>query len=136
VNEPSFENLLSFEERPLKHITSKYKELEDTLWQTALVAAGEMEIRPGGENAVRAWITIGIQRMERQGRLASEDLRLAHINMRKLIDLLKTEAVFLGKPDQIDGSAFHAARRRLRRQASLITFTLWPFWPYNFVLTN
>jgi hypothetical protein len=62
-------------ERSLKHITSKYKELEDTLWQAALDAAGQMEIRPGGETSVRAWITVGIQRMERQGRLASEDLR-------------------------------------------------------------
>jgi hypothetical protein len=52
------------------------------------------------------------------------------------LDLMKREAVFLGKADQLDNATFHAARRRLRRQASLTTFALWPFWPHNFVATN
>jgi len=49
---------------------------------------------------------------------------------------MKKEAVFLGKPDRLDNTTFHAARRRLQRQASLTTFALWPFWPHNFVATN
>jgi hypothetical protein len=49
---------------------------------------------------------------------------------------MKREAVFLGKAEQLDYPTFHAARRRLQRQATLITFTLWPFWPHNFVATN
>jgi hypothetical protein len=49
---------------------------------------------------------------------------------------MKKEAVFLGKPDRLDIATFEAARRRLRRQASLTTFGLWPFWPHNFVATN
>jgi hypothetical protein len=52
------------------------------------------------------------------------------------IDLMKREAVFLGKAEQLDYPTFHAARRRLQRQATLTTFTLWPFWPHNFVATN
>jgi len=52
------------------------------------------------------------------------------------LDLMKRRAVFLGKADQLDNATFHAARRRLRRQASLTTFALWPFWPHNFVATN
>ena len=74
--------------------------------------------------------------MERQRRLAPEDLAIAHINLRKFIGLMKKEAVFLGKPDRLDIATFQAARRRLRRQASLTTFALWPFWPHNFVATD
>ena len=76
------------------------------------------------------------QRMERQRRLAPEDLAIAHANLRKLIGLMKKEAVFLGKPDRLDNATFHAAHRRLRRQASLTAFALWPFWPHNFVATD
>jgi hypothetical protein len=134
VTKSNFE--MQIEGKPLNHITSQSRELEHKLWQTALDAAGKVEIGPVCASSLRAWIAIGIQRMERQGRLAAEDLALAHANLRKFVDLLKREAVFLGKPNQIDSSTFHAARRRLRRQSSISTFTLWPFWPLNFVLTT
>jgi hypothetical protein len=120
------------------HITSylKQKELEDDLWQTVLETVGPVEIHPACERSLRAWITIGAQRMERQRRLTPEDLSIAQANLRKFIDILKREAVFLGKPNHFDNSTFHAARRRLQRHASLTTFTLWPFWPHNFVSTS
>jgi hypothetical protein len=109
---------------------------EDAFWKTALETAGTLKIDPACAMAVRAWIRIGVRRMERQRRLASEDFSIAHANLRKLIDLMKREAVFLGKAEQLDNATFHADRRRLQRQATLTTFTLWPFWPHNFVATN
>ena len=120
------------------HITSdlKPRELEDTLWQTALETVVPLEIHPAGALSLKAWITIGVKRMERQRRLTPEDLAIADTNLRKFIGLMKKEAVFLGKPDRLDNATFHAARRRLRRQAALTTFALWPFWPHNFVATN
>jgi hypothetical protein len=120
------------------HITNYLKPtgLEDALWKTILETGGPVEIRPACERSLRAWITIGIQRMERQRRLGPEDLAIAHASLRKFVDILKKEAVFLGKPNYLDNTTFHAARRRLRRQGSLSAFTLWPFWPHSFVLTS
>ena len=114
----------------------KERAFEDALWQTALETAGSVEFSLGCERSLRAWIIIGIQRMERQRRMAPQDVAIAHRNLRKFIDLLKKEAVFLGKPNRLDNATFHAARLRLRRQASMTTLTLWPFWPHNFVLTS
>jgi hypothetical protein len=68
--------------------------------------------------------------------MAPEDLATAQRNLQKFIDILKKEAVFLGKPNNLDNATFQAARLRLRRQASMTTLTLWPFWPHNFVLTS
>ena len=120
------------------HIPSYLNErtLEEALWETALETAGTLEIQPGCALSLRAWITIGVERMERQRRLAPEDFAIAQANLRRLIDLMKREAVFLGNAEQLDNATFHAARRRLRRHASLTAFALWPFWPHNFVATN
>jgi hypothetical protein len=120
------------------HVPSYLNEgaFEDAFWKTVLETAGTVKIHPACAIALRAWIRIGVQRMERQRGLAPEDLAIAHANLRKLIDLMKREAVFLGKAEQLDYATFHAARRRLQRQATLTTFTLWPFWPHNFVATN
>ena len=107
--------------------------LEETLWQTVLETAEPAEIQPTGEQSLRGWITIGVQRLERQRRLAPEDLALAHGNLKKFVELMKKEAVFLGRPGQLDNVSFHAARRRIGREAFLTAFTLWPFWPHNFV---
>jgi hypothetical protein len=114
----------------------KLRELEDAIWQTALETIGTTEIEPACALSLRAWITIGVLRMERQRRLTPEDIAKAKANLAKLVDLMKKEAVFLGKPDHLDNAAFRAARRRLQRQASLSAFALWPFWPRSFVATN
>jgi hypothetical protein len=114
----------------------KPEALEDTLWRTAVEAVSPLEIDPACAARLRAWITIGVQRMERQRRLAAADLAIAHTNLGKLISLMKKEAVFLGKPDRLDNATFQATRRRLRRQASWTAFALWPFWPHNFVASN
>jgi hypothetical protein len=114
----------------------KLRALEDALWQTALETVGRLEMHPACALSLRAWITIGVQRMERQSRLTPEDLATAQTNLREFIGIMKREAVFLGTPDRLDNATFRAARRRLQRQASLTTFALWPFWPHNFVATN
>jgi hypothetical protein len=120
------------------HIPSYLDEsaLEDALWKTALETAGTLEIHPTCGLSLQAWITVGVQRMERQRRTAPEDLAVARASLRKFIDLMKREAVFLGKADRLDNVTFRAARRRVRRQATLAAFALWPFWPQNFVATN
>ena len=100
----------------------KPRGLEDALWKTVLEAAGPVEIRPACERSLRGWITIGAQRMERQRRLTPEDLAIAHASMSNFVDILKKEAVFLGKPNYLDNTTFHAARRRLRRQSSFESF--------------
>jgi len=112
------------------------KTLEDKFWQTALETTDTLEIDPACALSLRSWIAIGVQRMDRQRRLASEDAVIAQTNLRKFIELMKKEAVFLGRPDHLDNTTFHAARRRLRRMAALTTFALWPFWPHNFVATH
>src|SRR5262249_18773987 len=63
-------------------------------------------------------IGVGVQRMERQRRLAPEDLATARRNLVKLLDLLKKEAVFLGNPNTLNNASFQAARKRLRRRLS------------------
>jgi|SRR5262249_14545195 len=114
----------------------KERTLQETLWQSVLECAQQMEISPACAESLRAWIAVGVQRMERQRRLAPEDLATARSNLVKLLDLLKKEAVFLGNPNQLDNSTFQAVRKRLRRQSTFSTFTLWPFWPRSFVLTQ
>jgi hypothetical protein len=114
----------------------KPRPLEEALWQTALEALGSAELQRTCALSLRAWIAVGVQRMERQRRWTPEDLTLAHVNLRKFVNLMKREAVFLGKSDYLDNAAFRKARERLRRQGSLATFALWPFWPFHFVATN
>jgi hypothetical protein len=114
----------------------KLKDLEDTLWQSALESIGTTEIDSACALSLRAWNTIGVLRMERQRRLTPEDIAEAKANLAKLVDLMKKEAVILGKPEHLDNAAFHAARRRLQRRASFTAFALWPFWPRSFVATN
>jgi hypothetical protein len=123
---------------PTMHIPSYsnlLRALEDALWETALETVSPVEIHPACARLLRAWITIGVQRIERQRRLTPKDFAIAHANLRKFIGLMKREAVFLGKTDRLDNATFVATRRRLRRQGAMTTFALWPFWPHNFVAT-
>jgi hypothetical protein len=115
---------------------SQKQTLADALWQSALATAGPVRISPACERSLRPWIVVGIQRMERQRRMAPKDLALAHRNLQKFVELLKQEAVFLGQPDRLDEATFQAARQRLRRRTAMTPFTLWPFWPHSFVLTS
>ena len=61
-------------------------------------------------------------------------LRLsAKANIKTFINLMNTEAVVLGHADRLDIETLRAAHRQLERRGRLTTFTLWPFWPHEFV---
>ena len=119
-------------------MTRNYKEtlgmltpgdLVDELWETAVEAASPAELGPRCGLFLRAWNTLAVGRMEMEGRLTPRDLATAESNLRRFIQLMKTEAVFLGHADRLDNDCFQAARRRLERRSMLTHFTLWPFWP-------
>ena len=108
----------------------------DELWQTARQAASPMDIGPRSARLLRAWIVIGLKRMEMEGRLSLENLAIAENNLKHFIQLMKTEAVYLGRADRLDKDCFRAAHRRIERRSILSQFTLWPFWPNDLVMNN
>ena len=103
--------------------------LVDELWETAVEAASPAELGPRCGLFLRAWNTLAVGRMEMEGRLTPRDLAAAESNLRRFIQLMKTEAVFLGHADRLDRDCFQAAHGRLERRSMLTQFTLWPFWP-------
>jgi hypothetical protein len=109
------------------------KALSEDLWQIASDTIDTSEMDPAFSRSLRAWITIGVQRMIRQNRVEPQDVMLAHTNLIKLIRLLKEEALYLGHPLRLDNNALRATKKRLRLRASATAFQLWPFWPHNFV---
>ena len=121
-------------------MTKNYKEtlgvlnpgvLVDELWETAVEAASPAEFGPRCGLFLRAWNTLAVGRMEMEGRLTPRDLATAESSFRRFIQLMKTEAVFLGHADRLDRDCFQAAHRRLERRSVLTQFTLWPFWPIS-----
>ena len=115
---------------------SDYRASQDELWKTARQAASPMDIGPHSTRLLRAWIAMGVGRMETEGRLSPENLAIAESNLKHFIQLMKTEAVFLGHTDQLDKDCFHAAHRTLEGHSRVSQFTLWPFWPNDFVMNN
>src|SRR6516164_4395841 len=75
---------------------SDYRASQDELWKTARQAANPMDIGPHSTRLLRAWIAMGVGRMETEGRLSPENLAIAENNLKHFIQLMKTEAVFLG----------------------------------------
>ena len=72
------------------------------------------------------------ERMENEGRLAPHDVALAAANLRRFIEWMKAEAVFLGHADRLDREVFQAVERQLERKGFLSLESLWPFWPNEF----
>ena len=119
-------------------MTKNYKEtlgvlnpgvLVDELWETAVEAASPAEFGPRCGLFLWAWNTFAVGRMEMEGRLTPRDLATAESSLRRFIQLMKTEAVFLGHANRLDRDCFRAAHRRLEQRSILTQFTLWPFWP-------
>jgi hypothetical protein len=110
--------------------------LIDELWQTTVEAASPADVGPNCENLLRAWNFLAVERMESEGRLTSEDLATAERNLRRFVQLMKMEAVFLGHANRLDRDCFQAAHRRLERRSFLSQFTLWPYWPNSVVLNG
>ncbi len=109
--------------------------LVDELWETAVQTASPGTFGPRCERLLRAWNYLAVERMEEEGRLTPEDAATAETNLGRFIELMKTEAVFLGQVNRLNSDCFHAAHRRLERRSMLAQFTLWPFWP-NSVAVN
>ena len=109
----------------------RLRDIEDLLWKAALKSAGKAKIFPACERSLRAWIVIAVQRMGRQHRLGPNDVSIAEESVTEFVELLKREAVLLGRPSHLGSATFQAARRRLREQGALIPVTLWPFWPHQ-----
>ena len=114
----------------------RLRDIEDLLWEATLKSAGKVKIFPACERSLRAWIVIAVQRMGRQHRLGPKDVSIAEESVTKFVELLKREAVLLGRPSHLGSATFQAARRRLREQGALIPVKLWPFWPHHFDVKN
>jgi len=114
----------------------RLRDIEDLLWKAALKSAAKAKIFPACERSLRAWIIVAVQRMGRQHRLGPKDVSIAEESVSKFVELLKREAVLLGRPSNLGSATFQAARRRLREQGALIPVTLWPFWPHHFDVKN
>jgi hypothetical protein len=82
---------------------------------------------------LHAWIAMGVERMQMTGSLDPADLAIANANIKAFIDLMKTEAVVLGHADRLNIETLRAAHRQLERRGRITTFTLWPFWPHEYV---
>lgn len=110
--------------------------LIEELWQTAVEAASPAELGPSFGRFLRAWNTLAVERMETEGRLTPGDLAIAESNLRRFIQLMKTEAVFLGHAGRLDRESFHAAHQKVERRSILTPFTLWPFWPNSVAIKS
>jgi hypothetical protein len=110
--------------------------LQRELWRSALDTAAPLEFEPACTHFLRAWIAMGVERMIMSNRRAPQDLAVAHGNIRAFVQLMKSEAVFLGRPERLDKETLRAAHRRLERKGLLSTFTLWPFWPHQFGMSQ
>jgi hypothetical protein len=51
--------------------------------------------------------------MELENQLSAENLAVTENNLKRFIQLMKTEGVFLGHADRLDKDCFDAAHRRL-----------------------
>jgi hypothetical protein len=108
--------------------------LIDEFWQTTVETASPAEIGPHCGHFLRAWNFLAIERMETEGRLTPADLATAKNSLRRFVQLMKTEAVFLGHPNRLDQNCFQEAYGRLERRSTSTQFTLWPFWPKSVAL--
>ena len=103
------------------------------LWQAALETIGILSIGPAARQFLHAWIAMGVERMEMTGCLSPANVAVAKANIKTFIGLMKTEAIVQGHADRLDIETLRAAHRQLERRGRITTFTLWPFWPHEFV---
>jgi hypothetical protein len=116
--------------------TFSERKLQDDLWQLVLNSVGSLQIGPICAHSLRAWIATAVGRMRLENRLTPQDLAIARANLKRLIDIMKTESFIQGHVDRLDNDSFQAAHRKIERHAILTAFNLWPFWPKEFVETS
>jgi hypothetical protein len=83
--------------------------------------------------ALRALITEAVNRMVLEQRVSDDDVALACKNLKRFIHEMKVESVFLGHAEQLNYDSFRAARERMEKHAVVTSFTLWPFWPSEYI---
>jgi hypothetical protein len=113
--------------------TFSERALHDDLWRVVLESLGSLQIDPVCAYSLRAWIGTAVGRMQLEHRLTPQDLAMARANLARLVGIMKTESFILGHADRLDIDSLHAAHRKIERHAILTAFTLWPFWPKEFV---
>jgi hypothetical protein len=86
--------------------------------------------------AIRALVTEAVNRMTVEGRTADADVAFASANLKRFVHEMKVEAVFLGHSEGLTYDSFRAARGRMEKHALLTAYTLWPFWPNEYVVSN
>lgn len=111
---------------------SDARALKSQLWKRVLETVGPLELGVGCAHELRQWITMAVERMENEGRVQPRDLALAEANLQNFVEMMKTEALYLGHADRLDRKTFLAAHRQLERKALLTPVSFWPFWPNEF----
>src|SRR6202008_817091 len=86
--------------------------------------------------ASRALVTEAVNRMIVEGGTADADGAFASANLKRFVQEMKVEAVFLGPSEGLTYDSFRAARGRMEKHALLTAYTLWPFWPNEYVVSN
>jgi len=118
----------------VKKVTSLFTfngKLLSQLGQFAKDTIGPLGTDPACGLALRAMILAGAERMETEGCVADRHLAIARSNLKRFINEMKVEAVFLGHPEWLDYDSFHAAQRNIEQlqHATLNPLKFWPFWP-------
>ena len=122
----------------MKKVTSLFTfngKLLSQLGQFAKDTIGPLGTDPACGLALRAMILAGAERMETEGCVADRHLAIARSNLKRFINEMKVEAVFLGHPEWLDYDSFHAAQRNIEQlqHTTLNPLKFWPFWPDEFV---
>ncbi len=86
--------------------------------------------------ATRAFVTEAVNRMIVEGRTADADVALASANLKQFVHEMKIESVFLGHSERLSYDSFRGARDRMEKHALLTAYTLWPFWPNEYLVSN
>ena len=118
----------------MKKVTSLFTfngKLLSQLGQFAKDTIGPLGTDPACGLALRAMILAGAERMETEGCVADRHLAIARSNLKRFINEMKVEAVFLGHPEWLDYDSFHAAQRNIEQlqHTTLNPLKFWPFWP-------
>jgi hypothetical protein len=110
-------------------VTMSAAVLNERFWQAVLESLGALKIDASCQLFLKAWINNGVERMENEGRLTSQDVATATDNLKTFVELMKAEALAHGA-DRLDNKCFHAAQHKLEQRSFITVFSLWPFWPH------
>jgi hypothetical protein len=110
--------------------------LQNQLSEVAVESVQPLSVDAQCRLLLRALVTEGVNRMILEERTGDADVALASANLKHFVREMKVESVFLGYPERLSYDSFCAARERMGSHALLTPFTLWPFWPNEYVVGN